>query len=98
MYANSLIGVGVASSMYHSSKGKLRKFLRWVDYTMIATATVVSNIFIDRYKTISIGYLIACKCLTIYAIIWAWKHKAFINIVFTMLLACATTVDVLGSG
>ena len=26
------------------------------------------------------------------------KHKAFINIVFTMSLACATTVDVLGSG
>ncbi|XP_028758122.1 uncharacterized protein LOC114717951 [Neltuma alba] len=40
MYANSLIGVGVASSMYHCSRGKLRKFLRWVDYTMIATATV----------------------------------------------------------
>ncbi|KAL1338669.1 hypothetical protein HN51_033276 [Arachis hypogaea] len=40
LYANSLIGVGVASSMYHSSKGKWRKFLRWVDYTMIATATV----------------------------------------------------------
>ncbi|KAJ1425402.1 hypothetical protein SESBI_11116 [Sesbania bispinosa] len=40
LYANSLIGVGVASSMYHSSRGRLRKFLRWVDYTMIATTTV----------------------------------------------------------
>ncbi|KAI4313772.1 hypothetical protein L6164_026727 [Bauhinia variegata] len=40
IYANSLIGVGVASSMYHCSRGKIRKFLRWVDYTMIATATV----------------------------------------------------------
>ncbi|KAK4263966.1 hypothetical protein QN277_029311 [Acacia crassicarpa] len=40
IYANSLIGVGVASSMYHGSRGKLRRFLRWVDYTMIATATV----------------------------------------------------------
>ncbi|PON98140.1 fold protein [Trema orientale] len=40
LYANSLIGVGVASSLYHSSRGKLRKYLRWVDYTMIATATV----------------------------------------------------------
>ncbi|CAL5206674.1 unnamed protein product [Lathyrus oleraceus] len=40
MYANSLIGVGVASSMYHCSRGKLRKFMRWVDYTMIATTTV----------------------------------------------------------
>lgn len=40
LYANSLIGVGVASSLYHSSKGKLRKYFRWADYTMIATATV----------------------------------------------------------
>ncbi|XP_061366035.1 uncharacterized protein LOC133309289 [Gastrolobium bilobum] len=40
LYANSLIGVGVASSMYHSSRGKLRKFLRWVDYAMIATTSV----------------------------------------------------------
>ncbi|KAK6157597.1 hypothetical protein DH2020_011845 [Rehmannia glutinosa] len=40
IYANSLIGVGVASSVYHASRGKLRKYLRWADYTMIATATV----------------------------------------------------------
>ncbi|XP_043696456.1 uncharacterized protein LOC122646889 isoform X1 [Telopea speciosissima] len=42
LYANSLIGVGVASSLYHSSRGELRKYLRWVDHTMTATATVVS--------------------------------------------------------
>lgn len=40
MYANSLIGVGVASSLYHCSKGEIRKYMRWADYTMIATATV----------------------------------------------------------
>ncbi|KAM7484658.1 hypothetical protein LguiA_000667 [Lonicera macranthoides] len=40
LYANSLIGVGVASSLYHASRGKLRKYLRWADYTTIATATV----------------------------------------------------------
>ncbi|KAK7273902.1 hypothetical protein RIF29_14969 [Crotalaria pallida] len=40
LYANSLIGVGVASSVYHCSRGRLRKYLRWIDYTMIATATV----------------------------------------------------------
>ncbi|XP_047341515.1 uncharacterized protein LOC124945172 [Impatiens glandulifera] len=40
IYANSLIGVGVASSVYHASQGKMRKYLRWVDYSMIATATV----------------------------------------------------------
>ncbi|XP_034700622.1 uncharacterized protein LOC117925657 isoform X2 [Vitis riparia] len=42
LYANSLIGVGIASGLYHSSRGKLRKYLRWADYTMIATATVVA--------------------------------------------------------
>lgn len=40
LYANSLIGVGVASSLYHSSRGNLRKFLKWADYSMIATASV----------------------------------------------------------
>ncbi|XP_027097631.1 uncharacterized protein [Coffea arabica] len=40
LYANSLIGVGLASSLYHASRGKLRKYLRWADYTMIATTTV----------------------------------------------------------
>ncbi|MQL96008.1 hypothetical protein Taro_028678 [Colocasia esculenta] len=40
LYANSLIGVGIASSLYHSSRGQLRKYLRWADYTMIATTTV----------------------------------------------------------
>ncbi|CAL9136486.1 unnamed protein product [Musa textilis] len=40
LYANSLIGVGIASSLYHSSRGQARRFLRWADYTMIATTTV----------------------------------------------------------
>lgn len=40
LYANSLIGVGVASSLYHASRGRVRKYLRWADYTMIAAASV----------------------------------------------------------
>ncbi|XP_062194352.1 uncharacterized protein LOC133897583 [Phragmites australis] len=40
IYANSLVGVGIASSLYHSSKGEIRKFLRWADYTMIASTTL----------------------------------------------------------
>ncbi|KAL8157566.1 hypothetical protein AgCh_002320 [Apium graveolens] len=40
LYAHSLIGVGVASSLYHASRGRLRKYLRWADYATIATATV----------------------------------------------------------
>ncbi|GAB2226663.1 hypothetical protein Droror1_Dr00022482 [Drosera rotundifolia] len=40
LYANSLVGVGVASSLYHSSRGTLRRYLRWLDYTMIAATSV----------------------------------------------------------
>lgn len=40
LYANSLIGVGVASSLYHTSRGQARKYLRWADYTMIAATTL----------------------------------------------------------
>ncbi|KAF8779041.1 hypothetical protein HU200_003004 [Digitaria exilis] len=40
LYANSFIGVGIASSLYHTSRGELRKYLRWADYTMIATSTL----------------------------------------------------------
>uniref|UniRef100_A0A0D9X856 Uncharacterized protein n=1 Tax=Leersia perrieri TaxID=77586 RepID=A0A0D9X856_9ORYZ len=40
LYANSLIGVGIASSLYHTSRGHIRKYMRWADYTMIATTTL----------------------------------------------------------
>uniref|UniRef100_M8BDV9 Uncharacterized protein n=1 Tax=Aegilops tauschii TaxID=37682 RepID=M8BDV9_AEGTA len=40
IYANSLVGVGIASGLYHSSRGEIRKILRWADYTMIATTTL----------------------------------------------------------
>eukprot|EP00267_Zea_mays_P057195 XP_023157231.1 uncharacterized protein LOC100272638 isoform X1 [Zea mays] len=40
IYANSLVGMGVASSLYHSSRGGIRRLLRWADYTMIATTTL----------------------------------------------------------
>lgn len=52
IYANSLIGVGVASSFYHASRGRMRKYLRWADYTMIATATVVSHIIQVQNKNV----------------------------------------------
>ncbi|WOG86474.1 hypothetical protein DCAR_0205680 [Daucus carota subsp. sativus] len=40
LYALSLIGVGVASSLYHASRRRLRIYLRWDDYATIATAVV----------------------------------------------------------
>ncbi|XVE63970.1 hypothetical protein DITRI_Ditri07aG0063500 [Diplodiscus trichospermus] len=43
LYANSLVGVGVASTLHHSSRGKLRRYLRRAYYTMISTATVVCS-------------------------------------------------------
>jgi len=49
LYANSLIGVGVASSLYHSSRGQARKYLRWADYTMIAATTLVSWYYLENH-------------------------------------------------
>ncbi|KAM0952695.1 hypothetical protein DsansV1_C02g0015861 [Dioscorea sansibarensis] len=48
LYANSLIGVGLVSSLYHFSRGAVRKIFRWADYTTIAAtsmclSTAVSN-------------------------------------------------------
>ncbi|XP_052490017.1 uncharacterized protein LOC105797839 [Gossypium raimondii] len=51
MYSNSLIGVGVASTLYHSSRGKLRKYLRWADYTIeMVCKEIASSDLIFRYK------------------------------------------------
>lgn len=41
LYADSMIGVGLASVFYHCSKGEARQFFRWGDYAMIATSTVL---------------------------------------------------------
>jgi hypothetical protein len=40
MYSNSIIGVGVASTLYHTSRGESRRFFRFCDYSMIATTTM----------------------------------------------------------
>ncbi|KAJ7295389.1 hypothetical protein O6H91_Y191800 [Diphasiastrum complanatum] len=40
LYADSVIGVGLVSSAYHSSRGEARKLFRWGDYAMIATASL----------------------------------------------------------
>ncbi|XP_024381565.1 uncharacterized protein [Physcomitrium patens] len=42
MYSNSLIGVGLASTLYHTSRGEVRKSTRWGDYAMIATSTLAT--------------------------------------------------------
>jgi len=44
LYANSVIGVGMASTMYHISRGEARKYTRWGDYAMIAASTLVCTI------------------------------------------------------
>ncbi|GAQ85894.1 hypothetical protein KFL_002600020 [Klebsormidium nitens] len=40
IYAQSLMGVGVASSMYHTSRGATRPFFRWCDYAMIGASSM----------------------------------------------------------
>lgn len=44
MYSNSMIGVGMASTLYHTSRGKVRGLTRWGDYAMIATSTLVGHL------------------------------------------------------
>eukprot|EP00899_Mesostigma_viride_P011223 jgi/Mesvir1/20100/Mv13341-RA.1 len=38
-FCNSVMGVGLASSLYHMSRGKHRKPARWMDHVAIATST-----------------------------------------------------------
>lgn len=70
IYANSLVGVGIASGLYHSSRGEVRKILRWADYTMIATTTLVSHIFslkgcsVIRICTSQQTYMLSMQCLS----------------------------------
>ncbi|KAI4357636.1 hypothetical protein L6164_001573 [Bauhinia variegata] len=81
MYANSLIGVGVASSMYHSSRGKLRKFLRWVDYTMIATATVcLSRALRNENPTLLMAA--SAVCLPVHPMMVSVVHTGMMEVAF----------------
>ncbi|CAM6099813.1 unnamed protein product [Calypogeia fissa] len=52
LYADSLVGVGVASTLYHVSRGEARKVFRFGDYAMIAFASLCLNSAIrgDRPK------------------------------------------------
>ncbi|KAE8022864.1 hypothetical protein FH972_008626 [Carpinus fangiana] len=81
LYANSLIGVGVASSLYHCSRGKLRQFMRWTDYTMIATATVcLSRALRDdnpKLLTAASAFLLPVQPLMVSAV-----HTGMMEVVF----------------
>ncbi|KAL9246279.1 hypothetical protein vseg_019835 [Gypsophila vaccaria] len=81
LYANSLIGVGVASSLYHTSRGRIRKLLRWVDYTMIATSTV----FLSRALTSdNPKYLMAASalCLPFQPLMVSVVHTGLMEVAF----------------
>ncbi|KAE8667200.1 hypothetical protein F3Y22_tig00112429pilonHSYRG00011 [Hibiscus syriacus] len=82
LYANSLTGVGVASSLYHSSRGKLRKYLRWADYTMITTATVVMSIKSSQEREPevtngSFGFILPVQPLMVSAVHTGMMEVAF---------------------
>lgn len=81
LYANSLVGVGVASSLYHSSRGRIRKFLRWVDYTMIATATVCLS---GALRSENPKYLMAASalCLPIQPLMVSVVHTGMMEVAF----------------
>ncbi|XP_074274943.1 uncharacterized protein LOC141598987 [Silene latifolia] len=81
IYANSLIGVGVASSLYHTSRGRIRKFMRWVDYTMIATTTVcLSRALIGENP----NYLMAASalCLPFQPLMVSVVHTGLMEVAF----------------
>eukprot|EP00249_Psilotum_nudum_P008293 c21174_g1_i1 orf=243-1064(-) len=40
LYANSIVGIGLTSSLYHGTRGEARKIFRHGDHTMIATSAV----------------------------------------------------------
>lgn len=81
LYANSLIGVGIASSLYHSSRGRIRKFLKWVDYTMIATATVCLS---GALRNENPKYLMAASalCLPFHPLMVSAVHTGMMEVAF----------------
>ncbi|XP_057962457.1 uncharacterized protein LOC131154019 isoform X2 [Malania oleifera] len=81
LYANSLIGVGVASSLYHSSRGEFRKYLRWADYTMIATATLCLSRAI-RNENPKFLMLASALCLPIQPLMVSAVHTGMMEVAF----------------
>ncbi|MCO5612520.1 hypothetical protein L7F22_066788 [Adiantum nelumboides] len=51
MYANSIVGVGVASSLYHTSRGEIRRVFRWGDYVMISTSALCLTRALRKRRT-----------------------------------------------
>lgn len=81
LYANSLIGVGVTSSLYHASRGKLRKYLRWADYTMIATATVcLSRALRDENPKLLMAA--SALCLPVQPLMVSAVHTGLMEVAF----------------
>ncbi|XP_020239517.1 uncharacterized protein LOC109818453 isoform X2 [Cajanus cajan] len=81
LYANSLIGVGVASSVYHSSRGRLRKFLRWVDYTMIAATTVCLSMAL-RNENPKLLTAASAICLPVNPMMVSVLHTGMMEVAF----------------
>lgn len=81
LYANSLIGVGVTSSLYHASRGKLRKYLRWADYTMIATATLcLSRALRDENPKLLMAA--SALCLPVQPLMVSAVHTGLMEVAF----------------
>lgn len=81
LYANSLIGVGVASSLYHASRGRLRKYLRWADYTMIATATMCLSRAL-RNENPKLLMAASALCLPIQPLMVSAVHTGMMEVAF----------------
>nr|XP_028951220.1 uncharacterized protein LOC103402583 isoform X2 [Malus domestica] len=95
LYANSLIGVGVASSLYHSSRGKLRQYLRWADYTMIATTTVcLSRALRNENPKLLMA---SALCLPFQPLMVSAVHTGMMESLVSTTLHCAPKLDKSGN-
>ncbi|GAB2279981.1 hypothetical protein Dimus_014618 [Dionaea muscipula] len=83
LYANSLIGVGVASSLYHSSRGRLRRYFKWLDYTMIAAASMcLSRAALENESPCKLLMAASALCLPFQPLVVSVVHTGMMEVAF----------------
>lgn len=81
MYANSIVGVGLASGFYHSSKGDARHFFRWGDYAMIATSTLLLSRALRRNDS-KMLYVASAALLPVQPMLVSAFHVGLMEVTF----------------
>lgn len=81
IYADSVVGVGLASGCYHSSKGDTRRFFRWGDYAMIATSTLFLSRALRKDESKAL-YVASALCLPFQPILITAIHIGLMEVTF----------------